>query len=36
MIQAKIRTAGPPGGTFVMPSSVADDLIEQAEKKFLI
>ena len=30
MIQAKTKTAGPPGGTFVMTSSVADDLIEQA------
>lgn len=30
MTQAPTGTAGPPGGTFVMPSSVADDLIAQA------
>lgn len=30
MTQAPTGTAGPPGGTFVMPSSVADDLIVQA------
>ena len=30
MTQAPSGTAGPPGGTFVMPSSVADDLIAQA------